>query len=94
MISKLDLANSSNSNNQPSDTPSSSGHGLVPVLSATVVPAITASSTLTKPPANTKPHRRQKTWNLDTYKIHALGDYVETIRLYGTTDSYSTELVS
>lgn len=31
--------------------------------------------------------------NLDTYKIHSLGDYVEAIRQYGTTDSYSTELV-
>lgn len=31
--------------------------------------------------------------NLNTYKVHALGDYVETIRRYGTTDSYSTESV-
>lgn len=38
--------------------------------------------------------RRKKTLNLNTYKAHALGDYVETIRRYGTTDSYSTEPVS
>ena len=38
--------------------------------------------------------RRKKTFNLNTYKAHALGDYVETIRRYGTTDSYSTEPVS
>ena len=31
--------------------------------------------------------------NLNTYKDHSLGDYVETIRQYGTTDSYSTESV-
>jgi len=37
--------------------------------------------------------RRLKGLNLNTYKIHALGDYVNTIRNYGTTDSYSTELV-
>jgi hypothetical protein len=37
--------------------------------------------------------RRRKTINIDTYKHHALGDYVETIRTYGTSDSYSTELV-
>jgi hypothetical protein len=37
--------------------------------------------------------RRSKTFNLNTYKIHALGDYVATIRQYGTTDSYSTEPV-
>lgn len=37
---------------------------------------------------------RPKTLNLQTYKIHALGDYVSQIRLYGTTDSYSTQTVS
>jgi len=31
--------------------------------------------------------------NLQTYKFHALGDYVQSIRLFGTTDSYSTQLV-
>ena len=31
--------------------------------------------------------------NLFTYKFHALGDYVRTIRLFGGTDSYSTQLV-
>ena len=34
-----------------------------------------------------------KSFNLATYKMHALGDYVDTIRMYGTTDSYSTEPV-
>jgi len=29
-----------------------------------------------------------------TYKYHALGDYVDTIRRFGTTDSYSTQPVS
>lgn len=33
-------------------------------------------------------------FNLNTYKNHSLGDYVRTIRMYGTTDSYSTEPVS
>jgi hypothetical protein len=37
--------------------------------------------------------RRAKTFNLDTYKYHSLGDYTEHIRQYGTTDSYSTEPV-
>lgn len=36
----------------------------------------------------------RKTLNLKTYKDHALGDYVETIRRNGTTDSYSTETAS
>lgn len=34
-----------------------------------------------------------KMFNLSTYKLHALGDYVSTIRLFGTTDSYSTQIV-
>ena len=38
--------------------------------------------------------RRPKTLNLNTYKYHALGDYASMIRKYGTTDSYSTEVVS
>lgn len=33
-------------------------------------------------------------YSLNTYKHHCLGDYVESIRMYGTTDSYSTEPVS
>jgi hypothetical protein len=38
--------------------------------------------------------RRKKSFNIQTYKFHALGDYVASIRLFGTTDSYSTEPVS
>jgi hypothetical protein len=38
--------------------------------------------------------RREARFNLFTYKHHAFGDYVWTIRRYGTTDSYSTEPVS
>ena len=32
-------------------------------------------------------------FNLSTYKLHALGDYANTIRRRGTTDSYSTQMV-
>jgi hypothetical protein len=35
-----------------------------------------------------------KSFTLNTYKFHALGDYVDTIRTFGTTDSFTTELVS
>ncbi|KIO08844.1 hypothetical protein M404DRAFT_22671 [Pisolithus tinctorius Marx 270] len=34
-----------------------------------------------------------KTFNMCTYKFHALGDYVESIRLFGTTDSYTMQTV-
>jgi len=35
----------------------------------------------------------RKLFNLCTYKLHALGDYVKTIRLFGMSDSYSTQVV-
>ena len=37
---------------------------------------------------------RPKSFNLVTYKFHALGNYVCNIRLFGMTDSYTTHLVS
>jgi len=38
--------------------------------------------------------RRPRLLNLQTYKLHALGDYAAHIRMYRTTDSYSTQVVS
>jgi hypothetical protein len=51
--------------------------------------------TAAKPPAvpKTPGPSRKKTLNLETYKLHAMGDYVNTIRAYGTVDSYSTQSV-
>lgn len=43
-------------------------------------------------PANSG--RRGKTLNLNTAKLHFLGDYASTIPEYGTAESYSTETVS
>ena len=40
---------------------------------------------------NTAPGKAK--FNLSTYKLHALGDYANTIRQRGTTDSYSTQMV-
>lgn len=37
---------------------------------------------------------KQKLLNLFTYKLHALGDYVNSIKQFGTSDSYSTQPVS
>ena len=59
-------------------------------------PAVSSSSkTPVKPPraSSSVNARRPKKLNLNTYKHHALGDYAATIRRYGTTDSYTTELV-
>jgi hypothetical protein len=33
-------------------------------------------------------------FNMLTYKLHALGDYVKSIWLFGTTDNFSTQVVS
>ncbi|KAG6913738.1 hypothetical protein DXG01_004665, partial [Tephrocybe rancida] len=38
--------------------------------------------------------RKEKKFSLSTYKFHSMGDYTSTIRYFGTTDSYSTEIVS
>ena len=43
--------------------------------------------------SNAKPSWQPKDFNLNTYKLHSLGDYANTIRQYGMTDSYSTQLV-
>ncbi|KAF7307251.1 hypothetical protein MIND_00518800 [Mycena indigotica] len=35
---------------------------------------------------------KSKAFNLNTYKWHSLGDYVQSIRLFGPTDIYSTQI--
>ncbi|KIK36572.1 hypothetical protein CY34DRAFT_94132 [Suillus luteus UH-Slu-Lm8-n1] len=35
---------------------------------------------------------RAKKLNLNTYKFHAMGDYMRTIRIFGTTDSFTTQI--
>ena len=37
---------------------------------------------------------RLKRFNALTYKFHALGDYTRTIQMFGTTDSYTMQIVS
>jgi len=41
-----------------------------------------------------KKRRLQKLFNLSTYKVHALGDYARAIRFFGTTDGFTTRVVS
>lgn len=59
-------------------------------------PTLISSSDITSPAPEITPELlpKIKRTNLLTYKLHALGDYVSTIRLFGTTDSYSTQIVS
>lgn len=42
----------------------------------------------------TDKRRIVKEFSLQTFKVHALGDYVQSIEQFGTTDSYSTQIVS
>ena len=68
------------------------------VSASTIQPRSTASTSASDvPPTPAVPPstltRKPKTLNIFTYKFHALGDYVRTIRLFGGTDSFSTQLV-
>ncbi|KAG2129682.1 uncharacterized protein EDB93DRAFT_1051303, partial [Suillus bovinus] len=36
---------------------------------------------------------RVKKFNLGTYKFHAIGSYPRTIKFFGTTDSFTTQMV-
>ena len=40
-----------------------------------------------------KPSSAHASFNIYTYKLHALGNYVANIWLYGLTDNYSTQVV-
>jgi hypothetical protein len=37
--------------------------------------------------------KRSATFSLETVKHHAMGDYVEQIKMFGTTDSFTTQIV-
>ena len=46
--------------------------------------------TMDNMPASCKPH----VFNMSTYKLHTLGDYVKSIWQYGTMDNYSMQVAS
>lgn len=54
--------------------------------------AVPSSSTL-QTTTPTTPGAKKKIFNLILIKLHALGDYVPTIKMFGTSDSYSTQPV-
>ena len=55
--------------------------------------ALSGKQPAKKPQNREHPDESVKTFNLSTPKVHALGDYLSTIRWLGTTDSYSTQRV-
>ncbi|KAF8228056.1 hypothetical protein L208DRAFT_1145210, partial [Tricholoma matsutake] len=63
-----------------------SGHSAPQVVEGTTLPG-------PEPAAKSNIKPKAKLFSLFTYKLHALGDYVQTIWLFGTTDSYSTQIV-
>ncbi|EDQ99293.1 uncharacterized protein LACBIDRAFT_335113 [Laccaria bicolor S238N-H82] len=89
-VNKSALAGAATSNDTDINTATVEPHTMQGALSLTdSADGSTTSRKATQ--AKLPPGRRKKTLNLNTYKAHALGDYVETIQRYGTTDSYSTE---
>lgn len=55
--------------------------------------AMAVKTTKSPRSATKKSGARSKQFNLRTYKLHALGDYAKTIRLFGTTDNYNSQVV-
>jgi hypothetical protein len=50
--------------------------------------------TIPKPDKPISAPAKVKVLNLFTYKLHALGDYVQCIHLFGATDPYSMQIVT
>ena len=63
------------------------------ILLPMVTPSTDRSQGQPSGESGSSPRGDKKGLNLFTVKLHFLGDYVHHIRLFGTTDSYSTQLV-
>jgi hypothetical protein len=90
---KKTSSHSANSHAAPSQTPpGSSSKTASGTKNSADLPASSRPQKNGGPSAK-EPKVKNKLLNLLTYKMHALGDYVQSIRLFGTTDSYSTQIV-
>jgi hypothetical protein len=47
-----------------------------------------------KPTTTTTSTKKKKEFNLETYKFHSLGNYAQSIRMFGATDNTSTQQVN
>jgi hypothetical protein len=72
-------------------TAASSSNSSIPASTAQPTPSNVSPTSAA--PSSTSTSHKLKTLNIFTYKFHSLGDYVRTIRLFGGTDSFSTQLV-
>ena len=43
--------------------------------------------------SSTSKEKQPRDFGLERYKLHALGDYVEHVQLFGTLDNYNTQPV-
>ena len=85
-------------------SPSLAGHGThlsettnihnLPLPPSNSLPSPGTGNGTTSVPDVLSEQPKCRLFNLLTYKLHALGDYVRTIRFFGITDSYSTQIVS
>jgi hypothetical protein len=64
-----------------------------PPLDVGAVQLIPSNSTTGASSAAKPRGPKLKFFNLNTFKLHSLGHYADTIRRFGTTDSYSTQIV-
>ena len=89
------LASAGNPNvGTPSSVTSGDATASAPLHSGTEVPPVAASTIPSQgQPSGPSAQEKKRGLNLFIIKLHFLGDYVRHIRLFGTTDSYSTQLV-
>lgn len=76
-----------------SDVNAAAGAAHTSTAAGSSTPILPASVNRPSQSTSVRAGRRRKTLNINTYKFHSYGDYARTIRIHGTTDSYSTEPV-
>lgn len=80
--------------NQRRDATTTNSSGAQAATSDSASTSTHIPEALAAKPMNVQPlKQKKKLLDLSTYKVHSLGDYPQTIRTYGTTDSYSTQTV-
>ncbi|KAK0226736.1 hypothetical protein EDD85DRAFT_923411 [Armillaria nabsnona] len=74
------------------ETPSEMAARVRRHIGAATKKSFISKSTSQTPARSGATEKTGKTFNLLTYKFHSLGDYPRAIRMFGTTDSYSTQI--
>lgn len=78
----------------PTSTPTASGPSTLPSSPINLTSKTPLPKDRSSVRENTAARKAKvKLFNLQTYKLHALGGYAKAIRRHGTTDNYSSQLV-